>query len=324
MNNASYYLTVADIAGSGLSVNRDSALLTIGVFQVFMAVVFRLEMSNFSDRRVALAVFVLQGVLEVAMRLTGPERHEWTKNATRRCLRSCSGRGGRRGTRLVFSEAVLGDPQAGASSKASSVLPNSPHSLALALPPRAAPQSRVVERRAVSAQERLLVVRQFHARVMLVDMWAEYMGMFLGTMALALSQHYVLYHPFRPYRKYPELFDGDSARFFADLVEGLAVQVVIEILTDAFCVFILRRRGLDAWAAWTRLPLLALAPLVSFGMLFAAYSGQYRSLFADNLAPCNHQDMCDCVGHGLLPGGVRESYCAIIYPIISSALDYSG
>ncbi len=323
MVNASYYLTVADIAGSGLSVNRDSALLTICVFQVFMAVVFRLEMSNFSDKRVALAVFVLQGVLEVALRLTGPQRDEWTKDATRRCLLSSSGRGGRRGTRLVFSEPVHGDPQAGAISKASSELPNSPHShvLALARPPRAAPQSRVAERLAGTAQERLLVMRQFHARVLLVDMWAEYVGMFMGSMALALSQHYVLYRPFRPYRKYPELFDGDSVRFFTDLAEGLAVQVGIEILTDAICVFFLRRRGMDACAAWSRLPLLTLTPLIGFGMLFASYSGQYRSLFADNLALCNHQDMCACVGHGLLPGGVRESYCAIIYPNISSTLD---
>ncbi len=314
MVNASYYLTVADIAGSGLSVNRGVALLTICIFQVFMAVVIRLDMSNFTDRRVALAVFVLQGVLEVALRLTSHQRNEWAKNAMRRCLRSGSGRGERRTTRLVFAEPVHGDPQAGASSKASSVLD---------------PQSRVVERLAVRPQERLLVGRRFHESVVLIEMWAEYIGMFMGSMALALSHHYVLYRPFRPYRKYPELFDGDSAKFFADLVQDTAMQVGIEILTDTFCVFFMRRRGLDLWAARTRLPrlrqaLLVRAPLVGYGMLFASYSGQFRSLFADNLAPCNHQDMCACVGRGLLPGGVRESYCAIIYPNISTTLDDSA
>ncbi len=308
MTNASYYLTVADIAGTGLFVNRDIALVPLCVFQTFMSVVFRLEMSNFTDQRIALAVYVLQGVLEVTLRLTSPRRHEWVMNAAQWCRRS-EGRGSQR-TRLVLSEAVLG-----ASIKERSALPKS------SIQPLGAPPSIAAERLASTVYERKLVVRQFHARVILVEMWTEYAGMLLGSLALALSQHYVLYRPFRPFRKYPELFDGDSARFFRELVTNLVVQVGIEVLTDVICLIVQRRWGLDVSAAWGRLPLLSLAPLIFYGMLFASYSGQYRSLFADDLTPCNLQDMCACVGNGLLPGGVRESYCVIIYPNISSALN---
>jgi hypothetical protein len=306
MTNASYYLTVADIAGTGLFVDRDFALVPLCVFQTFMSVVFRLEMSNFTDQRIALAVYVLQGVLEATLRLTTPRRDEWAKNAAQWCLRSCRGR--RQGTRLVFSEPVQG---VGVSIKERSALskPSIPH---LAAPSIAA------ERLASTADERKMVVRQFHARIILCELWTEYAGMFLGSLALALSQNYVLYRPFRPFRKYPELFDGDNARFFRELATGLVVQVGIEVLTDVICLVVQRRWGLDVSAAWKRLPLLSLAPLIGYGMLFASYSGQYRSLFADSLTPCNYQDMCACVGNGLLPGGVRESYCVIIYPNISS------
>ena len=45
-----------------------------------------------------------------------------------------------------------------------------------------------------------------------------------------------------------------------------------------------------------------------------AAGAQYRSLNGgDSVEQCNHGDVCWCVGNGLLPGGVREGYCLLLY-----------
>jgi hypothetical protein len=39
-----------------------------------------------------------------------------------------------------------------------------------------------------------------------------------------------------------------------------------------------------------------------------------RSLYGDSsFDQCNHRDLCWCVGDSLLPGGVREGYCLLLY-----------
>ena len=69
MVSAAYYLTVADLKNAGVAVNRDVAVVPVIVFQTFMSIVFRLEVSNYDDPRVALTTCLLQGVLEVVLRL---------------------------------------------------------------------------------------------------------------------------------------------------------------------------------------------------------------------------------------------------------------
>ena len=65
---------------------------------------------------------------------------------------------------------------------------------------------------------------------------------------------------------------------------------------------------------WRELPKAALTPIVLFALMFATLGGQARSLQGDSVDHCNHRDVCWCVGDGLLPGGVREGYCLLLYP----------
>jgi hypothetical protein len=39
--------------------------------------------------------------------------------------------------------------------------------------------------------------------MILVDMWAEYAGIYIGSLVLFLGQRMPLFYSFRPYRKHP-------------------------------------------------------------------------------------------------------------------------
>ena len=66
--------------------------------------------------------------------------------------------------------------------------------------------------------------------MILVDMWGEFAGIYIGSLVLFLGQRMPLFYPFRPYRNHPQLFDGGN--FYGVLVVGTMVQIVIEIITD--------------------------------------------------------------------------------------------
>jgi hypothetical protein len=148
--------------------------------------------------------------------------------------------------------------------------------------------------------------------MILVDMWAEYAGIFIGSLVLFLGQSLPLYYPFRPYRKHPVLFDGGN--YSGVLAVGTMAQIFIEIITDTVCIVLEARRGLAPLAVWRELPKAALTPIILFALMFATLAGQVRSLRGDSVDQCIHRDMCWCVGNSLLPGGVREGYCLLLYP----------
>jgi len=298
MVSAAYYLTVADLKNAGVAVNRCAAVAPVVMFQTFMSIVFRLEVSNYDDPRVALATCLLQGVLKIVLRLTAPERDAWVKRVSRRF---CCATRRRRATTLVVTSVVPGSH-----GQPSSVLaePFSASSLAL-------DRSKTSERIA-AADERDAVGKQFRARMILVDMWGEFAGIYIGSLVLFLGQSLPLYYTFRPYRKYPELFDGGN--YYGVLAVGTMVQIVIEIITDTVCLVFETRRGLLPLAVWRELPKAALTPIVLFALMFATLAGTFRSLLGDSVDQCNHRDVCWCVGDGLLPGGVREGYCLLLYP----------
>jgi hypothetical protein len=223
-------------------------------------------------------------VLEIVLRVTAPDRDAWFK-------RKCSSRK-RRGTNLVFSAPSAGQPSSALDDKDRSNLPTE---------------------RIAALNEREAVLKLFHARLLVTDMWAEYAGIYIGTVILFMGQRTPLYYAHRPFRKHPELLDGGN--YTGELVVGTMVQVAIEIVVDTVCVVNeKRRRGLETADAWRRLPSAALAPLALLSLAFATYAGQVRSLYSDSLSNCNLMDVCWCVGNGLLPGGVRESYCLLLYP----------
>ena len=298
MVSAAYYLTVADLKNAGVAVNRDASVVPVIAYQTVMSIVFRLEVSNYDDPRVALATCLLQGVLEIVLRLTAPERDAWVKRVS---SRFCFASRRRRATTLVVTSVV-----AGSHDQPSSALAKSFSGTSSALH-----RSKTSERIA-AADERDAVVKQFLARMILVDMWAEYAGIYIGSLVLFLGQSLPLYYPFRPYRKYPELFDGGN--YYGVLAAGTMVQIVIEIVTDTVCVVFETRRGLQPLNVWRELPKAALTPIILFALIYATYVGQARSLLGDSLYQCNHRDVCWCVGKGLLPGGVREGYCLLLYP----------
>lgn len=103
MVSAAYYLTVADLGNSGVAVNRDAAVVPVVAYQTFMSIGFRLEVSNYDDPRVALATCLSQGVLEVVLRLTAPERDAWIKRVS---SKFCCAARVRRGTTLIVSSVV--------------------------------------------------------------------------------------------------------------------------------------------------------------------------------------------------------------------------
>ncbi len=189
--SAAYYLTVADLNNAGVVVNRDAAVAPVVAYQTTMSIVFRLEVSNYDDPRVALATCLCQGLLEIVMRLTAPERDAWVKRTAFWPCRSGSRR--RRATTFVVTSAA---PES--EGQTSSILAKS-ISGATFNHRRAATSERVA-----TAHERHAIVKQFHARMILINMWAEFAGIYLGFVLLLLGQS----NPFRPFRRHPELFMG--------------------------------------------------------------------------------------------------------------------
>ena len=298
MVSAAYYLTVADLNNAGVAVNRDAAVVPVIAYQTFMSIVFRLEVSNYDDPRVALATCLLQGVLEIVLRLTAPERDAWVKRVS---SRFCFASRRRRATTLVVTSVVPSSHDQPSSALAKSVSVTT-----------AALRHTDTSERVAAAHERDAVVKQFNARMILVDLWAEYAGIYIGSLVLFLGQRMPLFYPFRPYRKYPELFDGGN--YYGALAVGTMVQIVIEIITDTVCLVFETRRGLAPLVVLRELSKASLAPIVLFALMFAAYVGTRRSIMGDSVDHCNHRDVCWCVGDGLLPGGVREGYCLLLYP----------
>ena len=256
MVSAAYYLTVADLKNAGVAVNRDAAVAPVIVYQTIMSIVFRLEVSNYDDPRVALATCLLQGVLEIVLRLTAPERDAWVKRVS---SRFCFASRRRRATTLVVTSTA---PES--EGQTSSILAKSISAATFNL--RRADASE----RVATAQERHAIVKQFRARMILVDMWAELAGILIGSLVLFLGQSLPLYYTFRPYRKHPVLFDGGN--YYAELAFGTMVQIAIEILTDTVCLVFETRRGLQPLTVWRELPKAALTPVILFALIYATFT----------------------------------------------------
>jgi hypothetical protein len=132
--------------------------------------------------------------------------------------------------------------------------------------------------------------------MLLIDMWAEFAGIYIGFAVLLLGQSNALYYPFRPFRKYPELFHGGN--YYAELAFGTVLQIATEIINHTVCLVFETRRGLQPLTVWRELPTAALIPIILFALVFATKCGQARSTWGDSLDQCNRRDLCWCVGSG--------------------------
>ncbi len=279
--------------------NRDAAVAPALMYQVFMSIVFRLEVSNYDDPRVALATCIFQGVLEIALRLTALERDAWVNRVT-------SWQGCVAPFRRWFTASVVPDWRGQAVSVVSHSTSKSPQSSLVNLRRVEAPK------RVAALNQRSAVVTQFRSRMIAVDMWGECAGIYISSVLLFLGQSNVLYYPFRPFRKHRELLDGGN--YYGELAVYTVVQIAIEIVTDTACLVFERRRGLKTLTAWREFPKAALMPIIIYALIYATRIGQTRSFMGDTVDHCAHRDMCWCVDNGLQPGGVREAYCLLIYP----------
>jgi hypothetical protein len=300
--NSAYYLTSAHMAGDDkLELFRDACIVPVFLFQCVVAVLFRLEIANFDDERVTTAVIVLQGAIEIVLRLTARDRDAWVKRVLFMrflgSLRCCKAPSARQATVLVLPVTAIAlkeeiaEPEQGRSKTQA---------------------ERFAMERVAMEHERSLVAKRFAARLVLCDMLSEYCGIYVATYALLYGQNNPLAFPMRPFRKNPELLDG--ATITPMILYVAATQVATEIATDTMCLCFEMRIGLNISEAWRRMPKLALLLPVIVAIWAGSVGGQFRNVFSDDMRACDGMDMCFCVGGGLLPGGMRELYCKLLYP----------
>jgi hypothetical protein len=310
--NSAYYLTSAHVAGDDkLELSRDAGLVPVFFFQCFVAILFRLEIANFDDERVTTAVIVLQGAIEIVLRLTAPERDAWIKRVlvkrmlgSLRCFKAPTS---------AMPATVLVLPVTASALK---------EGIAEPVSKQGGSKTQAVPERFAMEHERRLVAKRFAARLVLCDMLSEFCGIYVGTYAMLQGQNNPLAFPMRPFRKNPELLDG--ATITPIILYVAATQVVTEIATDTACLCFEMRSGLDMSEAWRSMPKLSLLLPVIVAIWAGSVGGQFRNLFPDDMRACDGRDMCLCVGGGLLPGGMRELYCKLLYPASDGLPPASG
>jgi hypothetical protein len=150
MVSSAAHLNVVNVAGEGLVVNRDAAVIPLLFFMTFIATTFRLEIANFDNQAFATASVALQAVFEVVMRLTAAERDRRIKETWHICRRSS--REWRQTTLVVRSSSTVAPASAGSAGSAGSGSED-------------------------SALDKV-IIRSFISRAIVVEMAAEYAGKF--------------------------------------------------------------------------------------------------------------------------------------------------
>jgi hypothetical protein len=191
IKKTTFVLASTDVGG-GIRVVRIASYFMYFLFQVTMAVMFRLETANFDSQALTTVVVVLQAVLEVFMRCTAEERDKFSGNLAGRALACCGiARGSRRGRSLVIE----------ASGKRSAIAPapvlaTSGPGESLQVASSAASSARrgktmaVREERFADEQERAKVIKNFAAVCILADMVAEYAGKLTARAGRSLAARF--------------------------------------------------------------------------------------------------------------------------------------
>ena len=151
----------------------------------------------------------------------------------------------------------------------------------------------------------------FYSLLAVTDMLAEYTGIAASCFIIPFWRDKPLAKPYQYYAKStlvgstPDL----TPQFFS-----CALQFACELFVDGCCVYFERR--LDHWRSWGLITrtLCKFILLYCFVALVGGTVAEGVILLSDQLVSCDGQDMCLCVNHGLVVGGVRESYCRLIYP----------
>ena len=292
---STWYLSYdAQVAGTGIRPARQHAWVFAAWVQVLFATYYRFIIANTTDPALAFVVIAWQAFLEVALRLTVQQRDAWLKKTAARYF---CGRGKlrRRGTTVVPSHAAC-------TSSFASFPPKSVH-VVLGL-------GTITEQSAIMAiAERAEARASFYSTLLLTDMIAEYVGILTTLVFIAFKSDNVLSASFPWYTSQPL----DQPQALAPLFKNSLLQFVMELVVDVLCVYL--ERGTDPTVAWNT----AKANKVSFLTLLTlciqtgSVIGRAVVQLSDNVDGCAGQDMCNCVNNGLVIGGVKDTYCKLIY-----------
>jgi hypothetical protein len=181
-----FVLASADVGG-GIRVVRIASYFMYFVFQVTMAVMFRLETANFDSQALTTFVVVLQAVLEVLLRCTVEERDTFFGNLAGRALACCGiAKGSRRGRSLV----IEASGNLAAIAPAPALATSGPgESLQVASSARGKTMA-VRGERFADEQERAKVIKHFAAVCILANMVAEYAGKLTARAGRSLAARF--------------------------------------------------------------------------------------------------------------------------------------
>ena len=169
-----------------------------------------------------------------------------------------------------------------------------------------------------SASPRLPVTgRGIYTLYLVCSAVPEYTSILLVHLLALLNHHHVLWFPLD---YYSATGDVDWARPLDPLalLYSLLLQLAAEVAVDCLCFYAVARYGYDARALWRRLPKGTFVAAVFWTGLCAAIGAFSSVLWADNLDLCRGRDLCRCAwGRGLRAHGVRQRYCAHLYPDVT-------
>jgi hypothetical protein len=289
-----YFRFDAHVGGDEITVlHRECAHVFLSWVLILWATYFRLLVSNLGSSEKTAAVVLYQATLELVLRLTLYERGKMLKKAVLFVKQRCFGRNSQkahhRATVLDESHLTKVAPAA--------VLAN----------------QLTVRRHFVQGEQeeatQKLATRDFVSMVILMDMMAEYVGIFASFIYLVA---YVDKPVSAPYPWYIEQVFEPSKADFTSLIYSTALQLVMELLVDSVCLYFDRRT--DPLSIWKSLDKRKFVPLFMLASWYGTLLADMAFKWGDDLTKCWGTDMCFCVKNGLLQGGVREAYCLKIYP----------
>ncbi len=273
VTRSSWYLSFdAGVGGKGVTnLKREIAWVFYGWMQVWYAVFYRLSVISTADPLVGALIIVWQSLLEVVLRLTHERRDRMVRDSFSRHMIK------RKATRLAY----MIHPEL---------------------------SSNVLAQSQVSVVDRGTAQRQFYSLLIMVEMMAEYVGIFSSCLLFVCWKHAPLVVPQAPYATQALDEDIDASR----VVWFSVIQFLFEVCVDNVCI------NFEHYDTKTMYKNVSNKRHFFFFFALSTYYGTYLAhafiRVQDNFQACQDQDMCYCVNNGLVKKGVREAYCMLIYP----------
>lgn len=289
---SAWYLTSdAQVAGTGVEPNREDAWVFVAYIKFSLAVVYRSLVANIDDPIIGWGLVIWQGLVEIFLRLTLQTREEWITTYTRQCM----GQQNRRGTVTVV-------PSSAASFTLTSITAFAKRG-ATSLPSHM--NSAILN----SAKAKVA----FYSTLVQMDMISEYVGIIVSCCLIIYWKKAPLFYPFQEYRQH--ILTKDTNPDSTNLLLFCVLSLVTEVGVDTICVVF--ERGTDPYAVWKTMNKRRFIPLLVTALNYAACLAFGFLMAGDDYLYCYGKNLCYCVNHGLQPGGVRDTYCKVMYPNVT-------